>query len=532
MEKEGKIPKDAMDFLENNIQKLVDISERIDIQFLRNIKYEELIEAYFCAKNTTVATEMNRSEVLITEKATDALNEKKEESTKQDFKLGFVGAKAKERLMTNWKSSSKYYIKLLVELTNRSQIIWSEDESDHSFFIILDSHGKKEIVIRKDKIKNETRYSLIRNKIEPLSAKYYHLIYEAIKRSQKKAESSVIKTDYIFVNDVYERLVPTRSGQKKSQEMKSQQVHKSTVMRIREADKKQEYLIKRTDNGQLKWTLVKNSGLKDFVYTAIDNGNNLLLHCFSTKNAMIYRFYKNGEQMSIGGIQQYLEKIIVESGPAIVNYMDLSGYYPLSEEKKIQKQKKSSIADKKQQIKIGFKDFVVRRNIFKCMHKHHLIEDIDAVVKIMNKNAEMEELTVAAGYCRECNMFFMMESTYHQLRKKGVVVFRAIDERNYLNQNYLNGRLLAKESILMQFGYSVSQAEGLSEQRRHKILSVLVDNHILTKSEIISYLDFFINQRKNDKFSMAVSKWTIDRNYIRNYKVGEYSRIGVVLKYD
>ena len=84
----------------------------------------------------------------------------------------------------------------------------------------------------------------------------------------------------------------------------------------------------------------------------------------------------------------------------------------------------------------------------------------------------------------------------------------------------------------MQFGYTVSQTEGLSEERRHKILSVLVDNHILTKSEIISYLDFFINQRKNDKFAMAVAKWTIDRNYIRNYKIGEYSRIGVVYRND
>ena len=81
-----------------------------------------------------------------------------------------------------------------------------------------------------------------------------------------------------------------------------------------------------------------------------------------------------------------------------------------------------------------------------------------------------------------------------------------------------------------QFGYSVSQAEGLSEARRHKILSVLVDNHILTKSEIISYLDFFINQRKSDKFAMAVAKWTIDRDYIRNYKIGEYSKIGVIYR--
>ena len=116
------------------------------------------------------------------------------------------------------------------------------------------------------------------------------------------------------------------------------------------------------------------------------------------------------------------------------------------------------------------------------------------------------------------------------MSKKGILIFRSIDEKNYLNHNYLNGKILAKESILMRFGYSVSQAEGLSEYRRHKILSVLVDNSILTKSEIISYLDFFINQRKSEKFALAVSKWEIDREYIRKYKIGEYSKIGVVYK--
>mgnify|MGYP003297754340 CR=1 FL=1 len=47
--KEGSIPSEAIDFLENNMQKLVDIPEQITIQFFRNAKYEELIDAY-CTK--------------------------------------------------------------------------------------------------------------------------------------------------------------------------------------------------------------------------------------------------------------------------------------------------------------------------------------------------------------------------------------------------------------------------------------------------------------------------------------------------
>lgn len=80
----------------------------------------------------------------------------------------------------------------------------------------------------------------------------------------------------------------------------------------------------------------------------------------------------------------------------------------------------------------------------------------------------------------------------------------------------------------MQYGYSVSQSEDLSSTTRRKILSLLVDNDILTKSDIISYLDFFINQRKyQHKFEKAIEKWEDDREYIAEYKAGTYAEYGV-----
>lgn len=87
---------------------------------------------------------------------------------------------------------------------------------------------------------------------------------------------------------------------------------------------------------------------------------------------------------------------------------------------------------------------------------------------------------------------------------------------------------LAQESILMQYGYNVSQTEDLSSARRKKILAVLVDNNVLTKSEIISYLDFFINQRKHQsKFEKAIAKWEADKEFIEEYKNGSYKQYGV-----
>ncbi len=78
---------------------------------------------------------------------------------------------------------------------------------------------------------------------------------------------------------------------------------------------------------------------------------------------------------------------------------------------------------------------------------------------------------------------------------------------------------LAQQSILMQYGYNVSQQENLSDARRRKILSLLIDNSILTRNDIMNYLDFFIGQRKNIKTQQnAIRKWESDRDFISSYK--------------
>ncbi len=177
---------------------------------------------------------------------------------------------------------------------------------------------------------------------------------------------------------------------------------------------------------------------------------------------------------------------------------------------------------------INVKDFMIRRAVFKCMHSNHHVKNIDAAVKILNHKDEERLVKISAGYCEECNIYFIMESTYQSLKNKGIILCRITDEKTYMKNSYVNGMLLAQESILMQYGYNVSQSEGLSATRRQKILAVIIDNNILSRSEIISYLDFFISQRQyQSKFELAVSKWEADREFVESYCWGEYARYGI-----
>lgn len=176
---------------------------------------------------------------------------------------------------------------------------------------------------------------------------------------------------------------------------------------------------------------------------------------------------------------------------------------------------------------IGLKDFIVRGNVFKCMNKKHKIDNIVAMVKVDN-DGKSKMVKISAGYCPECKVYFIMDSTYHELKKKGLILCRITDHKNYMKNSLIGGMNLAQESILMQYGYNVSQAEGLTATGRQKILAVIIDNKILSKSEIISYLDFFINQRsKMSNMGMAISKWEADREFVENYRIGHYTQYGI-----
>ena len=185
--------------------------------------------------------------------------------------------------------------------------------------------------------------------------------------------------------------------------------------------------------------------------------------------------------------------------------------------------------DKKQESYIGVKDLLIRRSTFMCRYKEHKLLNIDASINIIDRKGNESKIHVPAGYCTNCKVFFIMESIYQDIKRKGIPVCRISDEKSYIiNTAYVNGMMLAQESLLMQYGYTVSQEEGLSSFVRKKILALLVDNGVMTRNDIISYLDFFINQRKDQsKYEKAIEKWESDREFISEYRHGDYTKIGI-----
>ena len=76
--------------------------------------------------------------------------------------------------------------------------------------------------------------------------------------------------------------------------------------------------------------------------------------------------------------------------------------------------KRDQIAD------IGFHDLVVKCNVFHCIHKQHTITDITGIIHIKSDSGKEEQVKIPAGYCDDCNIFFILYSTYQQLINKGI----------------------------------------------------------------------------------------------------------------
>lgn len=175
--------------------------------------------------------------------------------------------------------------------------------------------------------------------------------------------------------------------------------------------------------------------------------------------------------------------------------------------------------------KIRHEDFVLKNTIFGCMNSYHHTKEITAeilVLKIHGEEVDVKPVLVPAAFCWECRKFILLNSTFEYVKKKGVPICRVENDGFSSNVKINDSMNLSPESILMKYGYNVNKVDDLSEKTRHNILTAIIDNKIMSKVEILSYLDFFINQRKKQsKYSTAVNKWEVDRGFVNAYKLEE-----------
>lgn len=159
----------------------------------------------------------------------------------------------------------------------------------------------------------------------------------------------------------------------------------------------------------------------------------------------------------------------------------------------------------------------IYKNRTSCHTRKH--EFISATAILTGRNNSQIKLNVE--YCTQCKKFFMSYTVYESYREKYGMLLGKL-RMDSASVTEFADIVLSECSPLKLCGYSVSQQVGYSTQERQYIISKVIELGVLQKSEVIRYLEYFINMngRKTGN-EVALSKWKQDLEFALKYKLSE-----------
>lgn len=163
---------------------------------------------------------------------------------------------------------------------------------------------------------------------------------------------------------------------------------------------------------------------------------------------------------------------------------------------------------------VKYKELIVHGGTGKCPESQvHKNVPFTASVPVFNKKDEVAPVEVKSNYCSQCKAWFITDSEYSSLIKKGLVCCRnaAYGDYSLHKENYLN-----PESEIFQYGYNVNQREGLTISERRRILFMVIKVGIWTKQRVIRFLKWRMRfYNKENDMSLALSKYEMDCDYVK-----------------
>ena len=208
-----------------------------------------------------------------------------------------------------------------------------------------------------------------------------------------------------------------------------------------------------------------------------------------------------------------------DHGFEIINIEGIEpGYEPKEKDPPVTPQ-----ANEKKEVtkEFSFKDFLTRVNVFHCTAGGHKLKDIRCRVRIMAKNGQISAYTIPGAYCETCDKYYILDDDYKRLKQKGILICKVVEKEYWISpkKQILN---LNEESLLHMMGYNVNVQTGLTKKQRWGILEMIVDEEVLTVTEIRSHLNWLIRRNQNNhNFDLARSKWQEDSNHLAEYKTGD-----------
>lgn len=157
-----------------------------------------------------------------------------------------------------------------------------------------------------------------------------------------------------------------------------------------------------------------------------------------------------------------------------------------------------------------------------CPRHPKSIESVTACIPVTGTSRACQ---INVYYCPVCRKYYINSKQYHDFAQRyGLPNVRLKVDRS--DDHAVDFSAWREESILHVMGYNVSDKDGLSDDERHKILLHALNTKTLSKSEIISFLEFLQYRNEgNLRFDNACSKWHEDADFVRNYSLDTQRKV-------
>lgn len=155
--------------------------------------------------------------------------------------------------------------------------------------------------------------------------------------------------------------------------------------------------------------------------------------------------------------------------------------------------------------------FIYKGKVLCHAHKHPLVPATALIHDDQDREIELD-----VEYCPVCKRYMLNYTSYEQYRERHGLL---IAKLKMISSNDAGGEFdMASESPLKLCGYNVSQAEGLSATTRQYLLAKIIHDGIMTKLDVIHYLEHFINMNGAKKENvLALEKWCDDLDFVHKY---------------
>ena len=187
-------------------------------------------------------------------------------------------------------------------------------------------------------------------------------------------------------------------------------------------------------------------------------------------------------------------------------------------------------ADKYLKIVSRFSNPSAPQTIYVFAQKNiaHFADDRYELVTAMIPCADrVYPIPVSVYYDKDKKQYFINEATYTNLRKSyGLPYLRLQIELPQSTARWFS--VLKPHSELNLLGYNVSASDGLSFERRRRILRDAINSGVLWKCDIMNHLEWLIHMgSKNPNMENAVGEWRSDLAYISQYNATEQRKIWI-----